>query len=46
MVHNGPGVLKGFAEPTSQGEKLCEKLDKKGLLDGGMNAPHDEPHHD
>ena len=26
MVHNGPGVLKGFAEPTSQGEKICKKL--------------------
>jgi len=46
MLHNGPGVLKGFAEPTSQGEKLCEKLDKKGFLDGDMSEPHDEPHHD
>ena len=26
MVHNGPGVVKGFLEPTSQGEKICKKL--------------------
>ncbi|MDH3856230.1 MAG: hypothetical protein OES27_08940 [Nitrosopumilus sp.] len=26
MVHNGPGVLKGDAIPTKQGEKLCKKL--------------------
>ena len=45
MIHNGPGVLKGFAEPTSQGEKLCKKLDKKGLLDGGMSESHEDPHH-
>ena len=35
MIHGdgGAGVLKGFIEPTSHGEKICEKLDKKGLLD-------------
>lgn len=42
MIHQGPGVLKGDVEPTSQGDKLCKKLDKKGLLDGGM---HEDPHH-
>lgn len=26
MVHQGDGVLKGFAEPTKQGDKLCKKL--------------------
>lgn len=26
MVHQGPGVLKGDAIPTKQGEKLCNKL--------------------
>jgi len=26
MIHNGPGVIKGFAEPTSQGEIICKKL--------------------
>ena len=45
MVHSGDGVLKGFAEPTNQGEKLCKKLDKKGLLDGGMSESHEDPHH-
>lgn len=34
MIHGdgGAGVLKGFIEPTSDGKKICEKLDKKGLL--------------
>jgi hypothetical protein len=38
MIHGNdgasqqPGVLKGFIESTSHGEKICEKLDKKGLL--------------
>jgi len=26
MIHNSPGVLKGFLEPTNQGEKICKKL--------------------
>jgi len=26
MIHQGPGVLKGDAIPTKQGEKLCKKL--------------------
>lgn len=42
MIHGdgGVGVLRGDIEPTSHGEKICKKLDKKGLLDGG----HDEEH--
>jgi len=26
MIHQGPGILKGDAIPTKQGEKLCKKL--------------------
>lgn len=39
MIHGdgGAGVLKGFIEPTSDGEKICKKLDKKGLL---VDAEH------
>ena len=34
MIHGdgGAGVLRGFTEPTSDGDKICKKLDKKGLL--------------
>ena len=34
MIHgdDGAGVLKGFIQPTNDGEKICKKLDKKGLL--------------
>jgi|GEM_PF-3970385 len=41
MIHGvgGVGVLKGDIEPTSNGEKICEKLDKKGLL--GDNEEHE-----
>ncbi len=44
MIHGdgGAGVLKGFIEPTSDGDKICKKLDKKGLFDGGI---HEDPHH-
>ena len=34
MIHGdgGAGVLRGDIELTSNGEKICKKLDKKGLL--------------
>jgi len=34
MIHGdgGAGVLRGDIEPTSDGDKICKKLDKKGLL--------------
>jgi hypothetical protein len=39
MIHGpaGPGVLKGFVEPTSSGEKLCHKL-----LNGGNHDDDDD----
>ncbi|NND86021.1 MAG: CHRD domain-containing protein [Nitrosopumilus sp.] len=43
MIHGdgGVGVLRGDILPTSDGEKICEKLDKKGLLDSGMEEEHE-----
>ena len=42
MIHGvgGVGVLKGDIESTSDGEKICKKLDKKGLLEGTIEEEH------
>ena len=42
MIHGdgGVGVLKGSIELTSDGEKICKKLDKKSLFDFGTDEKH------
>lgn len=43
MIHGDGGApaLKGFIESTSHGEKICKKLDKKGLLVDGEHHPEE-----